>query len=132
MQEEYLSNKTTKNSNLNSGKVINQNNSIGKNNNCINDLNMDMDKITDQNDTKNNKNNSYNKLEVENLIKPLGFNNAKDNNLDVNKNQEFPHVNNEQTADDFFNSIADSNKVANDQSQQNLYQSQIQSNDQIN
>jgi len=92
----------------------------------INNLNSDKNKISSVYNIKDNTNTNDNYLENENVNNPKNKDTEQDINTQINKSQ-FNNNNNVQSADDFFNSIADS-KDENYLSKQNINQTEILTN----
>lgn len=92
----------------------------------INNLNSDKNKISSVYNIKDNTNTNVNYLENENVNNPKNKDTEQDINTQINKSQ-FNNNNNVQSADDFFNSIADS-KDENYLSKQNINQTEILTN----
>lgn len=92
----------------------------------INNLNSDKNKISSVYNIKDNTNTNVNYLENENVNHPKNKDTEQDINTQIN-NSQFNNNNNVQSADDFFNSIADS-KDENYLSKQNINQTEILTN----
>jgi len=90
----------------------------------LNNLNSDKNKILSVYNIKDNTNVNY--LENENVNHPKNKDTEQDINTQTN-NSQFNNNNNVQSADDFFNSIADS-KDENYLSKQNINQTEILTN----